>query len=168
MLFFGGLGRGRRERTVRQWNLQWNGEFSLEENWQRFFKVPLHQISWGNAWHCCNDRFCIPPQPHLQKKGTSRVDSPWLILRILSSLPFLDFVQDTFCGQGMLTLAFLHHHPDLRLISIDRSKPALQQLQENLKLGAFQNPAVMVFFLFRCVPWFTDFLLNTGINKHSY
>ncbi|CAL1147575.1 unnamed protein product [Cladocopium goreaui] len=39
---------------------------------------------------------------------------------------------DTFCGQGLFTLAFRHRHPQLRVVSIDRSGPALQQLQLNL------------------------------------
>ena len=41
--------------------------------------------------------------------------------------------QDTFCGQGLLSLAFRHHHPFLPVVCIDRSKPALAQLQLNLE-----------------------------------
>eukprot|EP00435_Cladocopium_sp_Y103_P044099 s2504_g12.t1 len=47
--------------------------------------------------------------------------------------PDTEVLWDTFCGQGLFTLAFRHRHPQLRVVSIDRSGPALQQLQLNLE-----------------------------------
>jgi len=56
----------------------------------------------------------------------------WRFRRIRPWARILDLIQDTFCGQGLFTLAFRHRHPQLRVVSIDRSGPALQQLQLNL------------------------------------
>ena len=55
----------------------------------------------------------------------------------------MDLIQDTFCGQGLFTFAFRHRHPKLRVVSIDRSGPALQQLQLNLATHGVEDVDVV-------------------------